>query len=311
MVTASACGGSEPAGPEPDSQSEEESFTVPAQGTAATFDLATWNIEWFGSTSNGPADEAGQLNRVRDIIASTDFDLWGVQEISVGSHFASLVGQLEGYSSVLANDPSVVGGSEFYSGFGNTELKVGLIFKTDLVEVLAAQIILTDFDHEFAGRPPLEVRIRVTIGGVATDATVIVLHAKANTLVESWERRSRGATALKEYLDETWAGHAVWVIGDWNDDIDESITAGRDTPYRLFVEAAPDWEYVTAPLTVAGVTSILGFDDVIDHQLASNEAMAWYQAGSAQVFRVDDLVTAFENTTSDHLPVLTRYVVTN
>ncbi len=84
-------------------------------------------------------------------------------------------------------------------------------------------------------------------------------------------RRSGGATALKEYLDETWAGHAVWV---------------------------------------AGVTSILGFDDVIDHQLASNEAMAWYQAGSDQVCLVDNLVTAYENTTSDRLPVLTRYVAT-
>ena len=113
MVTASACGGSEPAGPEPDSQSEEESFTVPAQGTAATFDWATWNIEWFGSTSNGPAAEAGQLNHVRDIIASTDFDLWGVQEISVGSHFTSPVGRGHGVEGVSGRD---LGRSRRYGG---------------------------------------------------------------------------------------------------------------------------------------------------------------------------------------------------
>ncbi len=36
----------------------------------------------------------------------------------------------------------------------------------------------------------------------------------------------------------------------------------------------------------------------------------WVSMAEAR-FRVDNLVTTFENTTSDHLPVLTRYVVTN
>jgi hypothetical protein len=38
---------------------------VPAKGTASTLDFGTWNLEWFGDTSEGPGDEALQLENVR------------------------------------------------------------------------------------------------------------------------------------------------------------------------------------------------------------------------------------------------------
>src|SRR5687767_8803982 len=46
---------------------------VPAKGTAATLDVAGWNIEWFGSTGGGPTNEPLQMSNAKDIIAGTDF----------------------------------------------------------------------------------------------------------------------------------------------------------------------------------------------------------------------------------------------
>ena len=306
-LAALACGPSAPTvpipGPEPEPDPLPQPIAIPAQGTETTLDLATWNLLNFGSTSSGPRDETLQLARIRDVIVGTDADVWGVQEVSRGDAFASLLSHLPGYAGLLANDSSVAGGSGSYSG---GEIKVGLIFKTSAVEVIGARIILAELDHEFAGRPPLEVRVRLNHGGVLNPAVVIVLHAKADQQVASWERRAAAAAGLKEYLDSTLADDMVLIPGDWNDDLDESITSGRDTPYRPFVDAAPDWVFPTAELTATGATSILGYDDVIDHILASDEIMPWYEAGSALVYRVDEHIPDYEDTTSDHLPVLVR-----
>lgn len=307
LLAALACGPSAPMVPIPEPEPERDPLpqpiAIPAQGTETTLDLATWNLLNFGSTGQGPRDETLQLARIRDVILGTDADVWGVQEVSRADAFASLLSHLPGYAGLLANDSSVVGGSGSYSG---GEIKVGLIFKTSAVEVTGARIILAELDHEFAGRPPLEVRVRLNHGGVSTAAVVIVLHAKADQQVASWERRAAAAAGLKEYLDATLADDMVLIPGDWNDDLDESITSGRDTPYRPFVDAAPDWVFPTAELTAAGATSILGYDDVIDHILASDEIMPWYEAGSALVYRVDQHIPDYEDTTSDHLPVLVR-----
>ncbi|HSG49401.1 MAG TPA: hypothetical protein VLA43_16395, partial [Longimicrobiales bacterium] len=70
-----ACGGSNgsPSSP-PDPQGEATPVEVPARGSAATFDVATWNVEWFGDPGNGPDDEGLQLQRVREVVSGADLD---------------------------------------------------------------------------------------------------------------------------------------------------------------------------------------------------------------------------------------------
>ena len=289
---------------QPDPVPETPAIQIPAQGTGGTLDVATWNLLFFGAASQGPDDEPLQMARVRDVILGTDFDLWGVQEVTDADAFAALVEQLPGYSGFLANDASVSGGSDSYH---QAELKVGLVYKSSLVEVTGARIVLSDLDYEFAGRPPLEVGARVTLGGTSRDIVVIVLHAKAIADETSWGRRRAAGEGLKEYLDTSWPDQPVLVVGDWNDDVDESIVRGRDTPYRSLVDAAPEWVFATAGLSAAGERSMPRYTEVIDHILASDEAMAWYQEGSAMVYDVDDIIPDYLDTTSDHLPVLTRF----
>src|SRR5689334_24916982 len=79
-----ACGG------DPELGSSSAAVTIPGKGTATTLDVANWNLEWFGDTANGPTNEALQLSNVRDVIAGTDFDVWGLEEVVSSSTFASL-----------------------------------------------------------------------------------------------------------------------------------------------------------------------------------------------------------------------------
>ncbi|MCY3676659.1 MAG: endonuclease [Gemmatimonadetes bacterium] len=305
-IAANGCGSDAPVVPMPDPPPPEPlptPISIPARGTAATLDIATWNLLYFGAANQGPTDEALQLARVRDVILGTDADLWGVQEVTSATAFNTLAANLPGYAGLLANDSTVTDGTDYYTG---GELKVGLIYKTSALEVTGARVILGELNHEFAGRPPLEVRVRLSHGGAQHDAVVIVLHAKADEQVSSWERRAAAGIGLKEYVDSAWSETLVLIPGDWNDDVDESITSGRDTPYRALVDAAPRWVFPTAELSAARATSILGFEEMIDHILASDEAMAWYEEGSALVYRVDELIPDYRDTTSNHLPVLVR-----
>src|SRR5690606_9199308 len=53
--------------------------TIPPKGTGATFDVATWNIEWFGG-GPGPSDNERQLDNVEAVIEASQIDLWALQE---------------------------------------------------------------------------------------------------------------------------------------------------------------------------------------------------------------------------------------
>jgi endonuclease/exonuclease/phosphatase family metal-dependent hydrolase len=283
---------------------EEElatAVTVPAKGTASTLDLGEWNIEWFGSTN-----EALQLANVRDVIAGADLDLWALEEVVSTTQFGQLKSGLPGYDGFLANDASVTSGASFYS---SSEQKVGILYKSSLITVRGARLILTASDFAFAGRPPLEVDLTATINGVALDFTLIVLHAKALSDTDSYTRRLDASKALKTYLDSQHASDRVIVAGDVNDDLVTSITSGKVSPYKNFVDDTLRYTWPTKAFTDANTKTTVSGSRPIDHHLLTNEFVPLYVAGSAEVYRVDQFVASYSSTTTDHYPTLTRYTL--
>lgn len=282
----------------------EDAVTIPARGTATTLDFGNWNLEWFGSTSNGPTNESLQLSNARDVINGADLDIWGLEEVVSVTSFNSLVSQLPGYAGLLANASTVTGGSTYYS---SSEQKVGIVYKTSVASVVGARVILTAYDTDFAGRPPLEVKLRVSLNGRTEDLVVIVLHAKAFNDSTSWQRRYNASQALKSYLDSTYPTTKVMVFGDWNDDVDTSITSGKASPYKNFVDDPLDYTFPTKALSDARISTTASYTDTIDHQLVTDELGASYVAGSVQAYRVDSYISNYSSSTSDHFPVLSRY----
>lgn len=305
-----ACGGAEDWGQSENAAGAIEfatqgsAVTIPAKGAATTLDVGSWNIEWFGDTGNGPSNESVQLSNAKDVIGGSDLDIWGLAEIVTQSQFNSLESHLTGYTGFTARESNVVGGSTYY---GSTEQSVAILYKSSLATVTDARIILTSHDYEFGGRPPLQVKLNVSLNGHTEEIVVIVMHAKCCSDTTSWTRRRDAAVALKSHLDTTLSTQKVWVIGDFNDDVDTSITSGQASPYANFVNDGARYNFASEALSYAGISSTVGYTDTIDHHLLSNEADATFIASSIEVYRVDSYITNYASTTSDHFPVLSRY----
>ncbi len=279
---------------------------LPAIGTPRTLDVATWNLEWFGDRANGPEDEELQLANVAYFLGGLAVDLWAVQEVTSATQFDTLVARLDGYAGLLANDPAVVDGPRYYSDFNDNEQKVGLVYRSDRLSIDSARVILGEYDHAFAGRPPLLVHF--TLHGLLAPASrlvVITLHAKAGADADDRARRETGAEALKAYLDARYPDRSVLVIGDFNDDVDTSIASGP-SPYATFVDD-PDYRFISEVLSEAAQSSTVFFPDMIDHHLASDELADVYVDGSVAVFPAGEYVGSYPETTSDHFPVSARY----
>ena len=286
----------------------DSEVTVPPRGGADTFDIGEWNIEWFGSTGNGPTNEALQLANVRDVIRGADLDLWGLEEVVSQAQFDQLKAQLTGYDGFLASDARVSGGSSFY---GSSEQKVGVLYKSSVITVRSARLILTANDADFGGRPPLELEATATINGVSTDIAFIVLHAKALADSSSYQRRVAGAGALKAYLDTSKPGASVITVGDINDDLDVSIYNNLASPYQSFVADTARYVTPTKVFSDTNQKTTVSNAQAIDHHILTNEVAPLYVAGSAEIFRVDSYISSYGSTTSDHYPTLTRYKLAN
>lgn len=270
---------------------------VDPRGAEDTLDVAAWNVEWLGSTAFGPEDEALQLVNVADVIRGTDFDVWSLEEVVSRQTFEDLLASLPAYEGVLANDTIVEGGSGSYSA---SEQKPALLFKSDLAELVSARIILPERSFEFGSRPPLEVRLSVSLGGATEERIYILLHMKAFGDAESRERRADASAALKAFLDETYPTEKVTVLGDWNDDIDGS------SPFANFVRDS-DYSFPTRALTDDGIGTTCSSSNTIDHQMVTDELAADRVSGSVEAYELEDQVAGYCDNTSDHKPVLVRY----
>jgi len=302
LVAAPACVA--PEGGEDDSiDTVSLGYTVPAKGTATTLDVATWNLEWFGDTSRGPSNDTLQRQNAFDVISGADMDLWGVQEIVSVSQWNTLKSSLTGYAGVLSNDSIVTSGASYYT---TSEQKLGLLYKTSIATLQSARVILTSSDYDFAGRPPLEVKLSVSLNGTTENVVVIVLHMKALADSASYQRRLAASSALKSYLDSTYPTQKVFVIGDYNDDLDGSIS-GNPTPYANFLNDAADYKFPTKALTDAGISSTASGGATLDHHLVTNELALALVPGSVEAYKVGTFIPSYSSTTSDHYPILSRY----
>jgi len=284
----------------------DEAVTVPPRGEPGVLDVGEWNLEFFGSTSHGPTNEPLQLSNVRDVILGADLDLWALEEVVSRTQFESLVAQLPGYDGFLANDPRVTSGSQFYS---TNEQKVGVLFKSSIITVHSAKLIVTNHNFDFGGRPPLELAVTATIGGNSLDFTFIIMHAKALGDTDSYNRRVAGSTALKAFLDSAHPNDRLLLAGDINDDVDVSISGGRVSPYKNFVDDSAAYVFPTKALSDAHKRTTVGGSQTIDHHMLSNEMLPFHIAGSADVYRVDSFVPSYGSTTTDHFPTLTKYTL--
>ncbi|MEP6949807.1 MAG: lamin tail domain-containing protein [Ginsengibacter sp.] len=298
-----------------------------------TLEIVNWNLEWFGSPTLGPTDDNLQEANVKTITQNIAADLYAVVEVVSEPRLQDVVNNLNAvygagtYSYVICNYGSHVNTFETPPPTGTLAdvQKEAFIYKTALFSNIttaallslgvntAADISNPDYNYWASGRFPFMMTADVTLGGITKNIHFVLIHAKANTAptVPSYDRRKSGADDLHTYLNTTFPNDDIILLGDFNDDLDSTITDGivpKITSWSSFTADNTNFSSPTLPLSLTGKASTVKYSDMIDHVYLSNEMAPYYLSNTATVL-TDQAATipSYGTTTSDHYPVFTRY----
>lgn len=276
-------------------------------GSDTLYDFAGWNVEWLGNTSNGPTNETLQYNNVKTVLTNTDMDVWGLAEVCDATLFSNLLTDIPTYSGTL-------------STFSQTQ-KTALLWKKNMFTLISYANIndasQSDFYNAFAGRYPLEV-VLATKDSLTKDTLYFyTIHLKANSGSAdqaSYDRRKNAADYLKTWLEKNRAGKKILVLGDWNDDVDQSVVKIGNylvTPFEQFKSDTAKYFFPSLRLSLNNETSYPNYNppNMIDHQMTSRQLSdSFYVKNSSGVMKqLKTQISSFLNNTSDHYPVYAQY----
>ncbi|MEO1052502.1 MAG: T9SS type A sorting domain-containing protein [Bacteroidota bacterium] len=264
------------------------------------FKIVTWNIEWFGH-GNGPDDNDLQAENVIKLVQAIDADIYALQEMTnINGSFDQLIDELIplGYDGVRASYPG-----------GSSTQRTGYIWKTSTVEVVEERRMLNNIGNGFwaSGRLPQLLVADVTINGITQRVHVVNIHANAGG--SDYEDRVFDVKPLYDTLNEFYNDKNVVFLGDYNDDVDIATVRRngeqQPSPYIHFAEDPDNWYIVSKILSENGIRTRPGSSNPIDHITVSNELEELIVENSLIVETdiIDQTVTSYTQTTSDHLPV--------
>ncbi|HEY0678475.1 MAG TPA: choice-of-anchor J domain-containing protein [Chitinophagaceae bacterium] len=292
---------------------------------ATTLEVVNWNIEWFGSTSNGPGNDAQQEQNVLTVMQNVNADLYALTEIVSEARLASVVNALPGYAYVISNYGSHTNPNSPSPIPLADAQKLAFVYKTSVFSNVSTTALLslginsladvssTSYNNWASGRFPYMLTADVTLDGVTKTVRFVLVHAKANTspTTTSYNRRKAGADELYALFNSTYGTDNIIMLGDYNDDLDFTITDGINPPttsYISFTGDASNYGFPTLPLSLAGKKSTVSYNDVIDHVIYSNEVAPFYMNSTAGILTdAASMVSNYASTTSDHYPVFSRY----
>ncbi|MFT3845249.1 MAG: T9SS type A sorting domain-containing protein [Lacibacter sp.] len=289
-----------------------------AQGSAGTLDVVSWNLEWFGSASNGPSDKNLQETNAGKILKWLDADLYGLVEIVDTMRLRRVVDFLGANEYGFYISPFCSLATSPSSGNWLPGQKLAFIYRKSIFSNVTARGLLTSSSNAYSnwasGRFPFMLSATVTINSTSKDVNFIVIHGKAGATLSDYTRRLAGAQELKDSFDLRYNTSNTILIGDYNDALNTSIyTSASVSSYNPIIMDSTDadrYNSITLPLGVAGQSSMISFPNVIDNHIISNEMEPYYVPGSAQIKTdvvtiVPDYITA--HNTSDHYPVFSKY----
>ncbi len=292
---------------------------IRSQSTASTLDVISWNVEFFGAPyASGPSDKDLQEINVKKLIRYFNADLYGLLEVVDTMRLRRLVDSLGntefGYvvAPYCSNNTTGTGAS-WTSG-----QKQAYIYRKSIFSNVTTRGIMRNsigaYTNWASGRFPFLLSATVTIDGISKNLNFILLHGKAGSTPDDFNKRQAAANELKDTLDAQFSTSNTFIIGDFNDALNTSIYTGSSiSSYNTIVADSTDADHyksITLPLGAAGQTSMINFPNVIDNHVISNEIVPFYVLGSAQIRTdvttvVPDYVTA--HNTSDHYPVFSKY----
>jgi|GEM_PF-824159 len=299
-----------------------------------TFDVACYNISFFGSNSTNnatPEQTATQIANITTVMQRLSMDVIGIEEMSNDAALTQLVSNLPGYASVMSHRWSY----SFEPPDPNfPPQKIGFIYNTATMTLSTTEPPRVMFEsmydsarlnlpgHRLAdyptgtpssfwgsGRLPFLATFNANVDGVAQKIRMVVIHAKSGGDADGYTRRQYDVKVLKDSLDVLYPNDNIIILGDYNDRMVTSIYVGHPSSYLPFVNDNVDYNILTLSLDEAGRTSFPSSNGMIDHITTSNELTNEYISNSVGIEDPRLYIANYNATTgSDHLPVYSRYV---
>ena len=263
-------------------------------GDDNSLDIATWNIEWF------PKNNQITINHVTEIINLLELDILAIQEVDDTTMFDQMLDSLPEYTGYYE--------SSWFAG-------LAYIYKTGSVEINDIyEIYTTSLYWNVFPRSPMVMDINF----MGVNYFIINNHFKCcgngiidfgNTSDEE-NRRYTAINLIKEYIDTNLSNHKVVVLGDLNDDINES------PPNNVFQEVLDDSaHYRFADLEIAqGNNSEWSFPNWpshLDHILITDEIFNEINNIKVETIKIDEYLEGgwneFDQNISDHRPVAIKF----
>ena len=271
--------------------------------TNKTILMVNWNIEWFGS-SNFSGNKDVQENNASKVLKFLNADIYGICEVVDTARFGKMI------RYTFNNDFRYK-----ISAYPNVSQKMAFVYNRNIfrnVKVRPFMGLSASAYRSFAsGRFPFLLEADMAVNNTRQKVSIILLHAKSGADLISYTNRLNGATEMKDSLDRFFSQNNVAIIGDFNDNFNRSITSGKISPYKNFLN---DNRYnaVTLALNTTGYSSTINYENsVIDQQVYNAGLAKWYVTGSAKIRTdVKIVVPNFDTrNTSDHYPVSSEYRV--
>lgn len=299
-----------------------------------TFNVATYNMEFFGTDVRdatnvefGPTDDALQVANVTTVMQTVAADVFAVEEISDDNALAQLVSNLSGYDKVISDrwsyswqapDPNF------------PPQKTGFIYNTSKMQLISSRVMFaslydsiiagtktlpayptgTSSNFWSSGRLPFMATFDVTVNGIKRRIRLIDIHGKSEGS-GSWDRRVYDSKVLHDSLVAHYPHDNIILLGDFNDQVYNSITSGKISSYDVFVSDANNFKAVTYDLNVAGASTYPSSASFIDNIIVSNELVNAYVTNSVTVEDPRGYINNYSTTTSDHLPVWSRFLLSS
>lgn len=288
----------------------------PTVRAPSTLRIITWNLEFLGAsrkkygTEFGPANDTLQVSNVARVLKAADADIIAVQEVSEDDAFKNLLKKLPGFEGRCSNRYSY----SFEEQDGFPPQKLCFLYNTATVKVISEKIMFRKLFDEALRSPSTSLHGLFASGrlpymleaDVGAERLLLVnIHAKSGASQPDRARRAFDANVLRDSLERYYSGRKMIVLGDFNDDLDVSIADGLESPYISLSDYWP----ISKSLSEKGWHSTISYDDMIDHQLTSQSLVPFYN--NIQVLNPFGLISKYQTTTSDHLPVMSEFNLEN
>lgn len=312
-------------------------FTGSSIPKADTFDVVSYNLEFFGTDVKGtdgvefgPTDDALQIDNVAKVMNKLNADVYVVQEVSDDPSIDQLIQKISINGKTFDKTISTSWSYSFnapdpnfppqklvvlYNTQTTSVKKTRVMFKNLYDEVRAGTTTLPNYpggngaSFFSSGRLPYMVQIETNIGGVKKEINLIDLHARANsgTDISRYNMRKYDAELLKDSLDVHYPNANFMILGDFNDDVKASVITPNPSSYEALVNDTNRYNALTLGISQAGAYSFLSSGGFLDHIVISNELTDEYIANSIAVYDPRTDIANYTTTTSDHGPVIARF----